>query len=323
MPGFQSPRDYLDLARSEEATQDELRALASSEYDFVLEAVAANPSTPPDVLAGLLPKTVKTWNDGALLLALVRNDRTPREVLEAVPALVLSRLRARDDHNSFEAGVALARRPDTPEEVLAALVSDKRATTEFRKVVARETAHPELRARLLTDPSERVRSAAGREPFAGGGTGQVPWELAEEFELVVADIRSSGAPEPVISGEDWARAPGRPAAMIRWEDGGGRGVLVWAESPLVDNVVLLADQVQDAMVERLWQLGRPATWPGCPDHPGSHPLQARRIDDTPVCPGTAWGWRAYSAPTPTSKSGAETPVQASLVAPCRPTPRHP
>ena len=126
--------------------------------------MATNPSTPPDVLAKLLPRKVTNWNDSALLLALVRNDSTPTEVLEAVPALVLSRLQTRDDHKSFEAGIALARRPDTPEEVLATLVSDNRATTEFRKVVARETTHQELRTRLLTDPSERVRRAAGRDP---------------------------------------------------------------------------------------------------------------------------------------------------------------
>lgn len=298
LPGFHSPRDYLDLARSRQAAPDELRALASSEYDFVREAVATNPSTPPDVLAQLLPKTVNTWNDSLLLLALVRNQSTPTEVLEAVPGLVLSRLQVRDDHKSFEVGVALARRPDTPDEVLVTLISDERATTEFRKVVARETTHQGLRARLLTDPSERVRRAAERDPFAAAGTEPVPWALAEAFELLVADIRSSGAPEPTISGEDWANEPGRPAAMISWEHGGGFGVAVWAGSSLADNIVLLADQVQDEMVQRLWQLGRPATWPECPDHPGTHPLRAVRTDDRAMwaCPRTGRPIAAIGAP---------------------------
>jgi hypothetical protein len=288
LPGFHTPRDYLDLARSREASPDQFHALASSEYDFVLEAVATNPSTPPDVLAQLVPKMISTWNDSALLLLLIRNDNTPTEVLGAVPGLVLSRLEARDDQRSFEAGVALARRPDTPEEVLTALVSDERATTEFRQAVARETTHQRLRARLLLDSSEQVRLAAGREPFLGAGTERVPWALAEAFELIAADIKSSGVPAPEIGGEDWAHEPGRAAAVISWDHGGGRGVAVWAESPLVDKVVLLADQVQDEMVERLWQLGRPATWPECPEHPGTHPLTALRIDDRAMwaCPRT-------------------------------------
>lgn len=56
LPGFHSPPDYLDLARSRNATPGQLRALATSEYDFVQEEVATIPCTPPEVLAQLLPK---------------------------------------------------------------------------------------------------------------------------------------------------------------------------------------------------------------------------------------------------------------------------
>jgi hypothetical protein len=162
LPKFHSPKEYLDLARSPAATAEQLRALAASPYDFVLEAVAGNRSTPPDVLAALTPERLDGWNDSSRLLALIRNPTTPTVVLEAAPELILPRLHARDDQRAFEAGVALAQRPGTPEDRLVALVEDPRATTEFRKVVARETIHSALRERLLSDRSDRVRRAAER-----------------------------------------------------------------------------------------------------------------------------------------------------------------
>jgi hypothetical protein len=162
MPRFHGPKDYLDLARSPDATAEQLRQLARCPYNFVIEAVAGHPATPADALASILPADPQTWNDNATLLALVRNPNTPVEVLRRVPELVLPQLANRDDHKSFEVGVALAERDDTPDDVLAALVSDPRAFTEFRKVVARQTTHPTLRERLLSDRSEKVRRAALR-----------------------------------------------------------------------------------------------------------------------------------------------------------------
>lgn len=127
-----------------------------------MEAVARHPATPADTLASLLPPEPRSWNDNALVVALVRNPNTPVEVLRGVPELVLPNLANRDDHNAFEAGVALAERRDTPDEVLVALVSDPRGFTEFRKVLARQTTHDVLRQRLLLDRSEKVRRAALR-----------------------------------------------------------------------------------------------------------------------------------------------------------------
>ena len=301
LPGFHSPREYLDLARSPDATAGELRALAGSAYDFVREAVAANPSALPEVLASLLPKTIRSFNDSVLLLALVRNERTPAEVLAAVPALVLPRLGVRDDHKSFEVAVALAQRPDAPEDALAALVSDQRATTELRKVLARETTHGPLRERLLADRSERVRRAAASERPMRGATGPLFWALAEAFGVIMADITASGAPGPVVIAEDWADEPGRPSAWLSWEDGARCGVAISAEQSFADNIVLLADQVQEAMVEVLCRTGKPAVWPECPDHPGSHPLK-------PVGAGGAATWVCPRTDRAIAEIGALTPL---------------
>ncbi|SDM75135.1 hypothetical protein SAMN04487981_102467 [Streptomyces sp. cf386] len=39
-------------------------------------------------------------------------------------------------------------------------------------------------------------------------------------------------------------------------------------------------------MEALWSEGVAAVWPHCPDHPDTHPLQARVVDGTAVgaCP---------------------------------------
>jgi hypothetical protein len=66
-------------------------------------------------------------------------------------------------------GVALAQRPDTPEVVLTALVSDQRATTALRKVLARETTHGRPRTgRSARGCRPTVASASGEPPPASG-----------------------------------------------------------------------------------------------------------------------------------------------------------
>ena len=159
---FHSPKDYLDLARLPSATGEELRELSRSEYVFVRMAVAEHPATPSEALADLMPPKIETWNDGALVLVIVRNPSTGPDVLRQVPGLVLPGLHTRNDNNAFAAGVALAKRQDTPEDLLIQLISDPLATTEFRKVIARETTHPTLIQHLRADASKRVRNAAAR-----------------------------------------------------------------------------------------------------------------------------------------------------------------
>lgn len=168
---FQGPKDYLDLARSPGATSTELRELARSPYEFVRQAVAEHGATPPDVLATLVPSDLTTWNRAAILAALVRNPNTPVNALRNVPELVLSRLRDRDAQRPFEVGVALAERSDTPHDLLIAMVSDPRATTEFRKVIARQTTHASVRDHLRSDRSDRVRRAADRRQAGDDGAG--------------------------------------------------------------------------------------------------------------------------------------------------------
>lgn len=61
-----------------------------------------------------------------------------------------------------------------------------------------------------------------------------------------------------------------------------------AGDPLPQRIAGVADQVQEWAVEELWRTGRPATWPECPWHPGSHPMTAVARDGRAgwTCPGS-------------------------------------
>ena len=56
-----------------------------------------------------------------------------------------------------------------------------------------------------------------------------------------------------------------------------------------DQLAQLADQVQEWAVEELWNRGRSATWPECPFHPNSHPLEPAAVAGAALwrCPKTA------------------------------------
>ena len=96
--------------------------------------------------------------------------------------------------------------------------------------------------------------------------------LHAAFDLVSADLQATDAIVPALRADDWA-GPGAESAMAWWPDVSGVGVRVRLDATPAEQAVELADALQDAEVEELNRLGRPATWPECPDHPDSHPLQ--------------------------------------------------
>jgi hypothetical protein len=126
--------------------------------------VAEHPTTPGDALAALLPAEPSNWNDFALLATVARHAHADERLLRAIAdRLGLHRLREdRDSQRVFEAGIALFEQPRTPEDVLLGLLNDAGATTEFRKVAARQTTHRAVVEQLLNDPSATVRRAAER-----------------------------------------------------------------------------------------------------------------------------------------------------------------
>ena len=131
---FHGPRDYLELARSAEATPEELRELAGSPYSFVRQAVAEHPATPSEALTLLLPTDPEGWNDFTLLATVARHPASEEALLREIARRVPLRLlrEDRDAQRVFEAGIALFEQPRTPDDVLFNLLDDENATTEFR-----------------------------------------------------------------------------------------------------------------------------------------------------------------------------------------------
>jgi hypothetical protein len=75
----------------------------------------------------------------------------------------------------------------------------------------------------------------------------------------------------------------------------GQGIQV-PEGDWPHQLAHIADQIQEWAVEELWNQGRPATWPECPFHPGSHPLE-------PVVVASIALWRCPKTTEPVAHVG--------------------
>jgi hypothetical protein len=100
-----------------------------------------------------------------------------------------------------------------------------------------------------------------------GGLGA---HLAPTLDRIFRDL--VGIPLPRVEPSDWQSWPGAESALLRATDGSGMGV--WLDTALtpVEQVVHLAEQVQEWAVEELCAARQPTNWPRCPDHPDNHPM---------------------------------------------------
>jgi hypothetical protein len=91
---------------------------------------------------------------------------------------------------------------------------------------------------------------------------------------------------PRIDESGWDADPDVVSAFIIRPSGYEWGIRLQLTLPAKEQLVNLADQVQEWQVEELWAAGRSATWPECPEHPNSHPLSAVLHNDDAVwiCP---------------------------------------
>jgi hypothetical protein len=111
---------------------------------------------------------------------------------------------------------------------------------------------------------------------------------------VLRDLEVTGAIVPEIlyqSSHDDSR-DGREGVSTDIGRGGGHGGDVWTpteETSSAEQMWWAAYELQEWEIHELWEAGRPATWPECPQHPDTHPLEPD-IDagDTAVwrCPRT-------------------------------------
>ena len=112
-----------------------------------------------------------------------------------------------------------------------------------------------------------------------GAIGTVPWarmagvdaELEAALAPVLADLTGATASNPRFEDVDWP-LEGTVATMLFLPGAGGAGVWIAKGADRTDQVVGVADQVQQWAVEALWGSGRSPVWPECPEHPDSHPL---------------------------------------------------
>jgi hypothetical protein len=82
-------------------------------------------------------------------------------------------------------------------------------------------------------------------------------------------------PEPPVDSplfRPWHRSP-ELSVMVHEPSGSSTGISIEGGS-LPEQIAALADQLQDVAVETLWRAGLPASWPACPTHPRTHPLEA-------------------------------------------------
>ena len=111
---------------------------------------------------------------------------------------------------------------------------------------------------------------------------------------VLRDLEASGAIVPEIlyhSSEDDGRDH-REGVSVDIALGGGHGGSVWTpteECSPAEQVSWAAEELQEWEVHELWEAGRSTTWPECPEHPNTHPLEPNiDAEETAVwrCPRT-------------------------------------
>jgi hypothetical protein len=99
--------------------------------------------------------------------------------------------------------------------------------------------------------------------------------LRDIMAPVLRDIVTSGAVLPFVQEEAFPDVEDGTFCVFLWgADGTGLGVWIHVAWSGAEQVARVAEEVQEWEIEELAAVGRSATWPECPDHPNSHPLNA-------------------------------------------------
>jgi hypothetical protein len=152
----------------------------------------------------------------------------------------------------------------------------------------------EMRVRLGDDVVDDLLSSRERARHPQPLTESARVVMGRATAPILHDLEASGAIVPEIlyqTSGNYSR-DGRDGVTTDIALDGGHGGNVWIpteECSSAEQVSWAAGELQEWEILELWEAGRPATWPECPQHPGSHPLQPGTDGvDTAVwrCPGT-------------------------------------
>jgi hypothetical protein len=164
MMKYHGPKDRLDAAQSSATPAEELALLSQSDYIFVREAVATNDNTPEEVLESLVPHSLESEDDFKVALALIKNPGLSPRLAAAIAHLVVqvAALIGPREYYQTQLVDALVRNTNAPEHSLLPLTEADTIPRFIRGRIAALGVRSELLRKLLTDPSEKVRSRACR-----------------------------------------------------------------------------------------------------------------------------------------------------------------
>jgi len=138
-----------------------------------------------------------------------------------------------------------------------------------------------MRERLGAEHVDRIQRSRGLRGQPRPLTQDERARLHETMAPVLRDMSASDAIPPTILEETYEDVDDEFVSVGAWgADGTGMGVFIPPARPTADDLVRLAEQLQEWEIEELASAGRSATWPECPDHPNSHPLEPVLADET-------------------------------------------
>jgi hypothetical protein len=148
----------------------------------------------------------------------------------------------------------------------------RRGTPEDARALA------EMRVRLGDDVVDDLLSSRERAWHPQPLTESERDVIARATAPILHDLEASGAIVPEILYQttgNYSR-DGREGVTTDIARDGGHGGNVWIpteECSSAEQVSWAAEELQEWEIHELWEAGRPATWPECPQHPSTHPLK--------------------------------------------------
>lgn len=135
-------------------------------------------------------------------------------------------------------------------------------------------------------------------------------DLSELVEVLRRDLDGPDAVLPTLTITRQAALAGHAGIALTSPGASPQVVLINIDASAGQQLVALANGVQDWEVEELARLGRSAVWPQCAVHPNTHPLNVELIAGQArwLCPKSpSYSWRVGDLPASLSAESAAPP----------------